>query len=342
VTSGAAAAYEVSLADLDRDGAEITGLCSSVLDGFTPFRYEKYFERNPLGPPLVATARAANGELVGVAALHPQQLNVDGEIVSAGVAGDFVVHPEHRTFGPALALQRELTRAADERGLGLAIGMCGDDVAGVLRRVGYRPAGSFVRLVRMLGLTGRAGELARRTEPPGAFVRAMRTRPLKDALRGHSVVEPESFDARLEPLLTAAAPAGVSLQRSQRFLDWRFVLDGAPGEGNPFLILAVLRDGAPVAYAVARDYRGVRRVADLAWLDPAGLAAVLAAVVEQARDAGLGAVELPYFGGSADLAGTLARFGFFPGRWPGHDVWYRGEAPAGAERWHLFASAFDV
>jgi GNAT superfamily N-acetyltransferase len=336
------AAYDVSLADPGRDRAEIIEFCSSVLDDFTPARYEKYFERNPCGRPLVVTARTeTNWELVGLAGLHPQQMRIDGDIVTAAVAGDFAVHPEHRGYGPALALQRELTRAADETGFRFAIGIPVGAAAGVFRRVRYRRVGTFVRLVRMLRLAGRGGEIARGHAPPRAVAATMRTGTLRKALDGHSVVEPESFDPELEALIAAVEPGGISVQRSREYLNWRFELEGG-GTRSPFSILAVTRSGAPVAYAVSRDDQGVRHVVDLVWLDPAGLAAVVAAVVERGRDAGLAAVDLLRFGdsGSADLATALERLGFFPGRQPERAVWCRG-ADDDPARWLLFESAFD-
>ena len=339
----AAATYDVSLADPGRDRAEILELGSSVLDDFTPARYEKYFERNPFGPPLVVTARArANGELVGIAALHPQPMRVGGETVTGAVAGDFAVHPEHRAFGPALALQRELTRAADERGLHLAIGIPDGPAAGVLRRVGYRRAGVLVPLVRLLRPAG-AEEVAPGRAQPRAFAASLRTRRLKSALAGHSVLEPESFGAPLEPLLAEVAPNAISVQPSREFLEWRFDLDGGtlPSRCS---ILAVTRSGASVAYAVTRDRGVVRHVVDLGWLDAAGLAAIVAAVVERGRAAGLAAVGLSHLGGNTDLAAVLSRFGFLPARQPGRAVWCRAgdeDALADPSRWLLFESAFD-
>jgi GNAT superfamily N-acetyltransferase len=339
----AAAAYDVSLADPGRDRAEILELGSTVLDDFTSARYEKYFERNPYGPPLVVAARArANGELVGMAALHPQQMRVDGEILTGAVAGDFAVHPEHRAFGPALALQRELTRAADERGLRLAVGIPDGPAAGVLRRVGYRRAGVLVPLVRMLRPAG-AEAVARGRALPGAFAASLRTRRLRAALAGHSVREPESFAAPLESLLAQLEPVGISVQPSRAFLEWRFDLDVETRPGR-FSILAVTRAETPVAYAVSRDGGAVRHVVDLAWLDTAGLAAIVAAIIERSREAGLAAVGLSYLGGNSDLAAVLTRFGFFPARQPGRAVWCRGDdadALADPSRWLLFASAFD-
>ena len=48
----ATGAYRVAPADLGRDRAAIIELCSSVIEGFTAGRYEKYYERNPHGPAL--------------------------------------------------------------------------------------------------------------------------------------------------------------------------------------------------------------------------------------------------------------------------------------------------
>ncbi len=340
---GPAAAYDVSLAEPGRDRAEILELGSSVLDDFTPARYEKYYEGNPCGPPLVVTARTqASGELVGIAALHPQPMRIEGAIVTGAVAGDFAVHPAHRAFGPALALQRELTRAADERGIRLAVGIPDGPAAGVLRRVGYRRAGVLVPLVRMLRPAG-AEEVAPGRAQPRAFAASLRTRRLKAALAGHSVLEPQSFGAPLESLLADVAPRAISVQPSREFLEWRFDLDGGTMSSR-CSILAVTRSGTPVAYAVSRDSGVTRHVVDLGWLDPAGLAAIVAAVVEGGRKSGLAAVGLSCFGGNTDLDAVLSRFGFLPARRPGRAVWCRGgddTALADPARWLLFESAFD-
>ncbi len=341
--------YRVSATDPAPDRAAIVELCSTVIENFTAARYEKYYERNPCGTPLVVTARTeSTGELVGVAALHPQQMHLDAEVVTVGVAGDFAVHPEHRTFGPALTLQRELVRASVDSGLRLAIGIPNDLAAGVFRRAGYSRVGSFVRLTRPLRLRDHVLGVRRRSEPLRAFSGALRPRALRVGLKGHELRELDSFGQGMEPLLEPDGdPTGFSLRRSPAFLDWRFELDGHEAPSG-FSAVAVTRGGAPVAYAVSRVEDDTRHLVDLGWLDPAGLGALIAAVIEESRDAGLETVDLLAFGRTSELAGVLARFGFFPALGPRvwrPGVWCRGAEAAGLTdpgRWSLFESAFDV
>jgi len=268
---------------------------------------------------------------VGVAALHPQQILVDGEARAVAVAGDFAVEESLRGFGPALALQRELVSRLDARGWSFAYGLPNPAASAVLRRAGYRVLAPYRRFTRRLTRSERLAA----TVGVGAVRRASRS---------HSIQLPTEFDGRFEPIWAATGrraayvPAqGVSL------LNWRFEL--TPKPSAHFSLTVAATGEALAAYSVATVAYGMRRLVELSWLDDVSLRAVVAAELVRAARERLGGVDLLYLGRPESLVPTLASLGFFESPAPAVIVYpsRSGEQGIGdPDRWLLFESAIDV
>ena len=71
-------------------------------------KYRWIYEGNPAGKATVFLVKDDEDECVGCCAVFPRQVSVEGVSLHAGVAGDFLVHKEHRVLAPALQLARSL------------------------------------------------------------------------------------------------------------------------------------------------------------------------------------------------------------------------------------------
>lgn len=72
----------------------------------TPMSRFDWMNENPAGKAVWFLAFAEDTELAGTISIMPRKMILDGEVVVAGVVGDFMTGAKHRVFGPAMELQR--------------------------------------------------------------------------------------------------------------------------------------------------------------------------------------------------------------------------------------------
>lgn len=306
------AGYILEVDNPEQSHDEVFALCERVLPGFSRAHYSKYYEQNPSGHPVVVVARdTRRGEAIGVAALHPHQLSVEGSAWLGAVAGDFALDPAHRGFGPALAMQRRLLESLPAKGWGFSYGLPNRAAAGVLMRAGYRPLDPVVRFVRPVGpREGLAVLRARSGATNRSLVEASRPWSLRRAARRHAVEHPARFDERFVDLWHQAAKRAAYVPlRTPELMNWKF--DTAAGTPQRFEITTVSLRGELAGSSVAYEAHGVRHLADAVWRDRESLRALLAADVLAARKARLAAVDILLMSPAPDLVEALESLGFF-------------------------------
>ena len=225
-----------------------------------------YYRHNPEGTPLVVFLyHIDTQDTVGVASVGPRRIRFGGEMLRAGALVDFVTRPEHRTFFPAMFLQREVRR----RALGeytILFGFPNANSLPIVRRVGYQCVGQMVRRARVLRT---AAYLAKYL--PDWLSRVVG--PLIDSLRatemamrvlvntGFQSQWQERPDAGFDELWQRMAAPGVVMGvRDMAFLTWRFV--DVPSKSFKFFTLVSSADRRLVAYAVCEANGAVLQVED--------------------------------------------------------------------------------
>ncbi len=95
-------------AHIHRERAAIIDFLSTYLSPeANDSRYEWLYCKNPEGMARVWVAcETETGMITGVSAAFPRRIHRWGEEVRGYVLGDFCIHPDYRSLGPALALQR--------------------------------------------------------------------------------------------------------------------------------------------------------------------------------------------------------------------------------------------
>ncbi len=234
-------------------------------------RYDWLYLGSPHGPASAWIAvDEGSGETIGVASAFPRRAVLDGVEVLGWVLGDFCIHPEYRTLGPALQLNRACLDAVDRGAVAFCYDFPSQSMMAVYRRLRISPIGNVVRHSRVLRWGRRLG----------------RAIPVPGLREG---VEAVASIADLLPPIRARVPAGLSmrphadacgaefdgldrerretsrlhLDRSAAHLNWRY----RSNPGPRYDILAA-RDGRGLrGYAVFTQRGSDAELSDVAALD---------------------------------------------------------------------------
>jgi hypothetical protein len=315
--------YVISEADVRADKDEIIDLTFRVLpDSPGQSRYRKYYESNPNGQPFVLLAREREtGRLVGMATLFPAPLRVRGESMPAAISADFAIDPEHRGFGPALALQRAAVTSLAGNGLVCTYGAPNPFSEPVVTRVGFAEVGTLTRFLKVLR-TRLAVDLFVRRRPLAAALSALSRvtvdpllplvfRERRGRANGLAVERPAMFDERFRGLWDETGRRyAISGERSPELLNWKYELGGA--SPSDFRIFAVAEPGGQVAgYIVHRTKEDVRHIFDIACRDSrAAVDTLLGEFLADSRRERAAGVTCLYAGSDQVLVPRLRSFGF--------------------------------
>ena len=220
--------YIIEKADLGRQKEEILALLQRNLDGISEARFVWNYIKAPV---ICWVAReGSTGELVGSCAIFLRDITVKGAPAKAGIAGDFAVDRKHRTFGPAITLQKSLLASLDDEGVDVAYSIPNELSGPLLVRLGYKEIGKYHRYVKLLKaeyrenrnilpspLKGIASGIADLT------LKAI-SKEFRYRRRGPVAVDtPELFDGRFDALSRAAGKkSGIIGARGASFLNWRY------------------------------------------------------------------------------------------------------------------------
>jgi hypothetical protein len=241
--------------------------------------------------------------------------SVFGRTLAGAQAVDLNVDRQHRTIGPALALQRAVLAEVEEGSVGLVYGLPNPQSEAVLRRAGYREIGPLGRWIKPLSARKMLHALRPKWLAPPATAAADLVLRLVSAetfgrLPGGLRVERLArFDARFDRLFEAAAPRlGIVGQRTAEYLAWRFA---ACPRGRHRVLGLLDPAGELLAYAVYRRRRGVVCLGDFLAADPRHLEILLAELLRRLRRRSAQALVVNYLGGP-EVCHVFWRLGFWP------------------------------
>lgn len=251
----------------------------------------------------------------GAAGLMLRRMAVAGRLVDGGTAIDLNVDQTQRSAGPALALVRAVTGAADREGREVLFGMPNRAATAVMKRAGYRELGEFSCWTRLL-----------RTQPQLQGVLRVKwasrlLAPLTDVglrllsadWRTHRprdiIAEPLArFDNRFDTLWSRAASRfDVIGERTEDYLNWRFT--NCPDLDYEIFTLAERATGELLGYVVWYPDEGAVSISDLLAIDGPTTSLLLSEFSRFARGTSAVAIRLACFG-SPDFYRLLQRAGF--------------------------------
>lgn len=247
--------------------------------------------------------------VVGMVAIEPREVFANGRRLSAALLGGFRVEKAHRTFFPALSLQRAVTAWARSE-FDLVYGFPNESAAPIMKKLGFRP---LLHLSRHALLLRHARQLEEIVD--GRALCRVLAAPL-DAYRALSLWRPREADQTFASITSADARFD-RLFAARAFADWtcggrdpRLVvrrLLGRPDERTT--VHALSERGELSAWVAVHRAGDVAFVRDLQGRDVRAMATALRLASLESRAAGCSSVSLLCAAPPA-LRDALAALGF--------------------------------
>ena len=130
---------------------DIIDLWKGYLKKYFDGRYEWLYKWNPHGETRTVLAFSERqDDIAGCCSIIPRPLFLKGKIIPAGIAVDFIVHENHRTFGPAIKLQRANFSDDNIADFEIVLAFPNKAAKGPIIRVGCKQLGSSSLFTKIL------------------------------------------------------------------------------------------------------------------------------------------------------------------------------------------------
>jgi GNAT superfamily N-acetyltransferase len=194
-------------------------------------RFEWLYCKNPAGMARVWVACDGHaGTIIGVAAAFPRRIYRREREARGYVLGDFCIHPEYRSLGPALALQRASLEDLSSKGTEFVFDFPSTSMLAIYKRLRIEPRESTIRFAKLL----RADRYIQKRIPNKAAVRTLSVAAnaalrIRDIGLGRSkswTIAEEAGPCGEEFTLAFrqwAPRMGTCADRSADYLNWRFL-----------------------------------------------------------------------------------------------------------------------
>jgi len=272
-------------------------------------RFEWSYFQNPFGQPRAWLAIDPScSHAVGMVAVFPRPVKVNGSVVQAWNGGDTSIDKEYRTLGVALKLRRAVKSCVDRNETAFLYSFPVDRMRVVLERIGHRVIGRFARhgvvlrtdtlVQRMLGRNSMARLVAgvTNTLPPLQWCYRAGDPSLRVRLQSGNTFGNEYDDlyqrvAQRHPVLTV---------RSSEFLHWRFNTNPLVKE---FRVFRLEREATLQGYAIVGFEKSAARILDIQIDgDQLAIRTLLLGLIRQLRVNGISTLALRATDNSAILA----------------------------------------
>jgi GNAT superfamily N-acetyltransferase len=272
--------------------SEKYGLIAFLREYLSPQVEEKRFDWLYLGnPDGLAKAWVASqprtGQIVGVAAAFPRQICHSGGSSRGWVLGDFCIHPDHRSMGPALALQRACLEDLSEGEDSFCFDFPSISMLAIYRRLRIETTETMIRFAKPLRVEKRIAEkipfkmIARGVSALANAGLELRDRRLSNASDltiakeigpwGEEFTHAASQFARKDDFCVA---------RTGPYLNWRFGRHPL----RSYKMLTVRESGGLRGFLVYQSSEQHAYIVELQAEDDAARMALLASAIEFARE----------------------------------------------------------
>ena len=191
-------------------------------------RFAWLYERNPHGSPRAWVARDANrGEVIGLGSAFPRYLCHPEGRELAWVLGDFCIHPDYRTLGPAIQLQRVFLEEAGAGRLAFWYDFPSQAMVAVYRRLGLAPTHQLTRFAQILRYDRKLAPLLRSRRLAAILATPVNWMARMSAGHGAGRYEIEILRGACGPEFTELSREvqgtfGLFSERTAEYLNWRY------------------------------------------------------------------------------------------------------------------------
>ena len=292
-------AHLVRAAQIDGERAALMAFLSAHLSPDASVeRYEWLYCKNPAGMARVWVAfESVGGKLIGVSAAFPRRIYSGGREICGHVLGDFCIHPDYRSLGPALALQRSTLEDLSRESAGVVFDFPSTSMLAIYKRLRIEPQELAIRLAKPLR-ADRQIQKRIRTKAAGAIVAvaANAALRLRDTSFGRSrewTIKEETGPCGGEFTLAFrqwAPRLGLCADRSAEYLNWRF----RQHPQRRYQFLTARKDGTLCGYLIYHWAGEDATVVDLFAKDEQVSKALLVETVEMTRSCGVQTLSAPF------------------------------------------------
>lgn len=309
--------FSVCPVDLDADRDILIELMFRYLTSMSDGpRYDWLYHQNPDGlAQLWILKDTDKGTIAGSGGIIPRRMYVRGEEKLGAILVDFWIHPEYRSLGPALQLQRACLAGIAAGPYNLYYDFPERSMVAVYRRLGVESGQSVIRMTKLLNVKKRLGKVGEvplvgpvLTAGANAILRLLdlgkRSRS-GCVIHEHQATCGEEFTDLARRVSTEY---GVCVARTAGYLNWRFWSHFR----NRYKMLTARRDGSLQGYILFLDAEENGTIIDLFGVDDQKMKAELVfAALEALRESGVLSVNAPSLTSQSPTA-FLRKLGFFP------------------------------
>jgi len=303
-------------ADLDADRDILTNL---MLRYLTPVsdggRYDWLYRGNPDGPAQLWVLTDSDlGTIVGSGGIVPRRMYVNGRESLCAILVDFWIHPEYRSLGPALQLQRACLAGIEAGPYVLYYDFPQQSMVAIYRRLGIETNHWMIRLTKLLSLEGKLGKAARIPLLGRTLVavtnRILRLSDTGKGSRGACTISEqreECGDEYTQLARQVSSSYGVCVARTASYLNWRF----RSHFHHRYEMLAARRGGSLMGYILFLHDGEMATIVDLFGMEDQGMKSDLVfAALEILRKRNVFSVNAPSLHSHAQTA-LLRGLGFY-------------------------------
>ncbi len=278
-------------------------------------RFDWLYRQNPDGQAqLWVLTDIVRGTVVGSGGIVPRRMYVGGQERLGCVLVDFWIHPQYRSLGPALQLQRACLAGIQDGPYELYYDFPKQNMVAVYRRLGVEPSRCMVRLTKLLSLerkmasVGKLPFLGRSLIAGANFIINFR-----DVRRGNLpestiYAQNEACGEEFSQLAREIhSEYGMCVARTSSYLNWRF----RSHFHHHYEMLTARRNGSLLGYILFLQEGEMATIVDLFGVEDAGVRSnLIFAALEILRKRGAFSVNAPGLSTHAQTA-FFRKLGFY-------------------------------
>lgn len=182
-------------------------------------------------------------DIIGMASIFPRKFCYDNRTYNAGIQGDFFIHKDHRSFGPALMLIRTVIKYFKNSDIDFLYAFPNRKAEPIFRRAGYESLGTLRKYTRLFDIKDL---LAAKTNLPNPLLRIIS--PISNQLLKliypdtwilnfnlYDVKITNTIDFDIDFLLKIYHDNCFTVHKTTRYLKWKYEND--PDDNNYFFYI---------------------------------------------------------------------------------------------------------